>query len=206
MRRAAAGTALLCLGMVPSAPAGAEDYPYHGYFATSLPDESLDDTRLSCANGFFRQGPDGSFVNYHLDAARYDSDGTIRYLRYGSGLCTLLADKRTEACKMAFSSDPEEIGAVYVDVVEAVEADRISLIYFDTIPEAWAYVAGRGGQRELSYFVRCAGFTDAAMAGHLTDEASRLSIADRDAVLSPEFTETTRARMQDILGQITRSP
>ena len=98
------------------------DYPYHGYFATSLPDESLDDTRLSCANGFFRQGPDGSFVNYHLDAARYDSDGTIRYLRYGSGLCTLLADKRTEACKMAFSSDPEEIGAVYVDVVEAVEA------------------------------------------------------------------------------------
>ena len=204
--RPAAGIAALFSGILLTAPAGAEDYPYSGYFATGLPDESLDDTRLSCANGFFRQGTDGSFVNYHLDAARYDSDGTIRYVRYGAGLCTLLDDKRTEACKMEFSTEPQEIGEIYVDVIESVDPDRILLAYFDTIPEAWAYIAGKTARPDLTTFVRCTGFTDAAMSGHLTEEVSGLSIDDRDAVMSPEFNETSRARMKGILDQLVPNP
>ena len=202
---ATAALGLLLLGTVAGGPAAAEDYPYSGFFA-QLPDEALADTQLACANGFFRQGRDGSFINYHLDSAGYDRDGTVRYVQYGSGQCTLLDGGRIESCKMAFSTDPAEIGAAYIDVIRAIGPDAIDVSFFDDVETARASLAGAEAPVDDSRFVRCAGFTDEALGGALTTDVSRLSLDDRDELLSPELDAETRARQAAILDRLLHKP
>jgi len=204
--RPAVGVAALLLGMVLSAAAGAEDYPYSGYFVASLPDEAPADAQLACASGFFRQGPDGSFVNYHIDPTAYDRDRTIRYLQYGRGQCTLLDGGRIESCLMAFSTDASEIGVAYINDLRSIGADTIVVGFYDDVPSARAALAGTGPKAEDSLFVRCAGFSDETVGPALTTEVSRLSLDDRNALLSPDLDTATRARLTAILDRLLHKP
>jgi hypothetical protein len=200
MRPTAIAAAVALLAMVP--PASAGDYPYSGFFSAGVTGESPDDVRLMCAHGFFRQDRDGSFVNYHLDVERYDRDGSLRYVRYGDGTCELSDDGKIEACRMAFSTDAADIGSAYVDVVESIETDVVFVRYFDTIEQARSYLAGKETPPDRSFFARCAGLSDKVVAARLTEEVSRLSIEERDAVIAPELDAATRARMQAILERL----
>lgn len=188
------------------AAAAAEDYPYTGFFAAGLPDEKPDDVRLNCANAFFRQERDGSFVNYHIDAESYDRDGTIRYVRFGDGRCDLSDGGPIEACTMTFSTDAAEIGAVYVDVIDSIEPEVVFIRHFDQVEEARDYLAGKGETPERSFFVRCTGFTEDALTPHLTTKVSRLNLDERDEVIAPELDAATRARLRAILGQLLANP
>lgn len=205
MRRAAAGLALLLL-WAAAGPARADDYPFSGFFNVGFEDESFDDTQLSCAHGFFRQDRDGTFVNYHLDAAGYDRDGAIRYVQYGRGTCSLIDDGRIESCKMTFSTEPGEFGAVFVDIVRSIEPDLITLAFADDVEQARTILAGDEPMPGNSFFIRCPGFTDAALDGYLTTGTSRLESADRDAVLSPELDDETRARLASIRDRLLETP
>jgi hypothetical protein len=202
----AAAAGLLLLGMAAQGPVHAADYPYSGFFALALPDANSADTQLSCANGFFRQDRDGSFVNYHLDAETYDRDGTIRYVQYSRGICRLLDDGQIEWCRMTFSTEPEEIWSVYVDVIRSIGPDAIAVAFFDDVEKARAFLAGTAPPTDSSAFVRCAGFTDQTLGAALTAEESRLSPEDRSALLSPDLDAAARARMMTILDRLLRTP
>lgn len=202
MRPLLAGLCLLFGLALPAGAPAAADYPYDGYFATGLPDENPADTRLLCANGFFRQARDGSYVNYHLDPVSYARDGTIRYVQYGRGLCGVLDGGRIEVCRILFSTETSETWSLYVDLLQAIGPDTITVVYFDDVEAARAALAGDDPMPESSFFARCPGFTDETLAGHLTTEMSTLSSDDRDAVLYPELDAAARARAQAILDRL----
>jgi hypothetical protein len=206
MRPVAIAATVMILGAGATMAAADDSHPYSGYFAAGLPDEKPDDIRLNCAHAFFRQDRDGSFVNYHIDAESYDRDGTIRYVRYGDGNCTLFDGGRIEACKMAFSTDAAEIGSVYVDVIDAIEPEVVYIRYFDQVEQAQTYLAGKGPPTDRLFFVRCTGLTDEVLAGRLTTEVSRLSLDQRDDVIAPELDAATRARLKGILDRLLANP
>lgn len=206
MRLLAACAGMLVLGAAVPGSAVAGDYAFSGYFNIGFDEGDIADTRLACAHGFFRQDRDGSFVNYHLDPASYDRDGAIRYVQYNRGRCGMGGDGRIETCKMTFSTVPGEFGSVYIDVVQSIEPDLITMVLVDDLDQARAVLAGETPPGDRSLFVRCPGFTDAGLAGHLTTETSRLESADRDALLSPALDPETRARLQSILDRLSMSP
>ena len=109
----------------------------------------------------------------------YDRDGTIRYLQYGRGQCTLLDGGRIESCLMAFSTDASEIGAAYINDLRSIRPDTIVVGFYDDIESARAALAGTETPAEDLLFVRCAGFTDETVGAALTTEVSRLSLDDR---------------------------
>ncbi len=198
---------MLLFSLAAVGPALAADYPYSGFFTNSALDEPAADAQLTCANGFFRQDKDGSFVNYHLDAERYRSDGTVRYVQYGRGFCTLLDGGKIEACRMTFSSEPTEIGAVYIDVIRSIMPEAIEVAFFDKTEDARAWIAGGAPEPGDDFrFVRCAGFDDERLGDALTTEESRLSTEDRDNLLNPTMDAESSAAMAAILDKLLKKP
>lgn len=185
--------------------AGAAEFPYSGYFVAGTPDQDLEDVRLGCAHSFFRQDADGTFVDYHLDLEGYERVGVLRYLQYARGTCTRVDGAPIDSCTMMFSTDRSEIGSVYVDVVESTGPDIIRLRSFDNVQQAQSFLAGGAAPAEASFFLRCSGFTDEALADHLTTAESRLDLDALYAVITPNFDAVTRARMQNILDRLSNN-
>lgn len=200
------GAALVALSLSQSAAAGADSYPYSGYFSSQIVDVSAGDARLACAYSFFRQNADGSFVGYLVDKPAHDADGSVRYLLYGRGQCTI-AGGRVETCTMTASADAEEIGHSYYDVIKSIQPEAIATSSFDSAQDANLYALGGIGQPTVELrFSRCEGFDDARLSGFVSDAMSGLPAEERWALQSPEFDDASRADMTAILGTIGVRP
>ncbi len=199
------GAAFLAV-LLATLPAQANEYPYSGYFSSQAADVSPEDAQLACGYSFFHQRPDGTFIGYIVDKPAFLTDGTVRYERYGEGMCTIDAD-RVEVCTTTASSDNSEIGAAYFDVMTVVDADTISTKYFDTTKAAKAYAASAEGKPDFeSRFVRCAGFDDARLGAALTTTMTTLGIDEQGPLQSPEFDDVSRATMRAILKKLGTQP
>ncbi|MEJ0011399.1 MAG: hypothetical protein WDM94_02000 [Bauldia sp.] len=169
-------------------------------------DVSPEDAQLACAYSFFRQKPDGTFVGYEIDKLAFLTDGTLRYERYGEGNCTIDAD-RVEVCTTTASSDKDEIGASYFDVMTVIDADTVGSQFFETRAAATAYATRAQGRPSFeSHFVRCNGFDETVLGDALTDKMTTLSTDDQGPLQSPEFDEASRATMRAILTKLGTQP
>ena len=203
MASAARIPAALILGLAAGGTALAGGYPYSGFFTTSFGDLVEADVQLTCASSVFRQDKDGSFVNYHVDLPRFQTTGEVRYLRYSAGICSLEESSRIESCRMTGSTNPDEIGAVFIDVIRTMAPDVIETAAFDTADDARAWIAG--GQPEPTGDIRisrCPGFDDETLRGVLTEDISQLGPEDLGALLSPTIDADTRATMAAILAKL----
>lgn len=200
------GRAAFLALLLAALPAQAGDYPFSGFFSSQPADVGPDDAQLSCAYSFFRQNPDGTFIGYEIDKPAFLTDGTLRYERYGEGVCIVDADN-VETCTTTASSDKTEIGASYFDVMTLISPDTIGSQYFDTKEAATAYATRAEGMPDFeSRFVRCAGFDDARLGAALTTTMTTLSTEDQGPLQSPEFDDASRATMRAILKKLQTQP
>jgi hypothetical protein len=183
--------------------ASAADYPFSGFFAMTSPDEDQHKAQLRCAYGFFVQGKDGSYVNYHLDLPRFARDGAVRFVEYGRGSCGIDAGGKIESCLATYDADPSVQGKTFIDVFQQREPGVVDLFYFDTIAEAQAFAAaGPGSKEAASRYSTCSGFDAASMAKYLSTDRSTLSPDDRMKMISPELDDATMSIMTRVLETI----
>lgn len=177
----ALAASLICAG---SALAG--EYPFSGDFTIAGDAEKADplDTRR-CALNFFRQGNDGGFIAYHVDLEKFRATQQVSYLVYQRGACVYDAKAKIESCTMAFDTDPESQGHVYIDVLESVGEAYIRTASFEDVPQAEDYVSKgiKGDSFGIGYF-RC-GFDLAKLNAALTDRLSTLPVPARDELTAP---------------------
>jgi hypothetical protein len=201
-----AAALVFAVASLATAPALAADYPYSGYFTAQSKDMDADTAQLLCAVSFFLQRADGTYANYHLDRPAFERDGSVRFVFYGAGECTIEARTMVEACTISEDTVPGQAGQLLFDVVEAMTPDRIDLANFDTREEAETFAAG-GGDRDTSAngtrFTRCSGY-DADIAGFLKTARSTLSMDERMALITPELDDRTRAMLTTIRDTIRK--
>ena len=190
------------LGAAVLAPAAiAADYPYSGIYTLIPPEIGADAGKLQCAYSFFVQSKDGSFIDYHLDLARYRADRTIRYVQWSRGQCVVDETGKVETCTSNFTVQADQQGQSYIDVYKQVRDDLISAAYFDDVDKARAYAAtGEGSPTETIGYGVC---PDAAKLGkYLTDETSALSSDALNDVIAPTLDDATVAAMKQVLDTI----
>jgi hypothetical protein len=201
--RAFAATGLALWALLANAAAFAADYPFSGFFATTPAGEDEHKAQLRCAYGFFIQGKDGSYINYHLDLSRFTQGGEVRFVEYGRGSCSIDASGKIESCLATFDADPSVQGKTFIDVFRQREPGLIELFYFDAIAEAQAFaVAGPGSKEPENRYRMCSGFDAAGMAKYLSADRSMLSPDDRMKLISPEMDDATMAVMTRVLETI----
>jgi hypothetical protein len=199
------GAAALALWvLLANSAAFAADYPFSGFFAMTPPGEDQHRSQLRCAYGFFIQGKDGSYVNYHLVLPRFVDGGAVRFVDYGRGSCSIDASGKIESCLATFDADPSVQGKTFIDVFRQLDAGGvIDLFYFDTIAQAQAFAAaGPGSKEPASRYSICSGFDAASMAKYLSTDRSTLSPDDRMKMISPELDDATMAIMTRVLETI----
>ena len=165
----------------PSAMAA--DYPFTGYFTIAgNPAEAdpLDATR--CALSFFRQEPNGDFVSYHLDRDLLLQSGELRYVVFQRGRCSYQASTKVETCHAAFDTNEADQGGTYYSAIDAIEADYVFTVTFDTLTAALGFSqrGDRSGGSDDAYY-RCR-FDEARLEPALSNDASTLDLDARDAL------------------------
>jgi hypothetical protein len=178
---------VLVSSLLMAAPALAGEYPFHGDFTLAGDPEKADplDARR-CALNFFRQGNDGRFVAYHVDLEKFRATGQASYHVYQRGACAYDAKARIESCNMAFDTDPESQGHVYVDVLEYVGDPYVRTLSFQDVPAAEDYVTKdlKGDGFAITYY-RC-GFDLVKLNAALTEQVSTLDRDTRDTLTAPD--------------------
>jgi hypothetical protein len=201
--RTLAAAGLVLLSLLSNSAAFAADYPFSGFFATTPTDEDQHKARLRCAYGFFIQGKDGSYINYHLDLPRFVEGSAVRFVEYGRGSCSIDASGKVESCLATFDADPSIQGKTFIDVFRLREPDVIDLFYFDTVAEAQAFaIAGPGSKAAENRYGMCKGFDAVRMAKYLSTGRSTLSPDDRMKMISPDMDDATMATMTRVLETI----
>jgi hypothetical protein len=197
------GLALAAL-LAGAVSAGAADYPYSGRLTLTPSGISAEQAQYYCAYNFFNQKKDGSFTGYHLDLARFRSEGTVKYLTYQKGTCTLDAGASIESCLMRFDTDPEMQGRTFIDFFRVLESGVIAIFYFESIEGAREFAATGDTSRESdAQFVQCDDPGGKSVDKYLTDDASRLSPEERYGLTGPEMNSENLETMKRVIDAIS---
>lgn len=179
-------TTVLIASLVMAAPALAGEYPFSGELTIAGDPDKADslDTRR-CALNFFRQSADGAFTGYHVDLQKFQSTREVNYVVYQRGTCAYDEKAKIESCNLAFDTDKDSQGNVYVDVLESVGSAYVHTMSFEDVGQAEDYVSKgiKGDAFGISYF-RCS-FDMAKLNAALTVRLSTLPIPVRDELTSP---------------------
>ena len=203
MRRSGAAALVLWLSFAGST-AFAADYPFSGFFTFTPPARTQEKAQLYCGYSFFIQGKDGTYVDYHLDLPRFLADGTVSFLEYGRGICTVDCRQQVEICTATSDTDPDDAG----QDVSSTSSGRpspgvIELVYFDGIAAAQAFAAeGTGSREPESRYSLCAGFDAAGMARYLSDRPQHAVAGRSHEDDLPELDDATMAIMTRVLETI----
>lgn len=178
--------AVLIASLMTAVPALAGEYPFSGYLTIAGDPEKADplDTRR-CALNFFRQGTDGGFTGYHVDLQKFQATREVNYVVYQRGICAYDEKAKIESCNMAYDTDKDSQGNIYVDVLESVGDAYVRTMSFEDVAQAEDYVSKgiKGEALGISYF-RC-GFDMAKLNAALTGRFSALPVPVRDELTSP---------------------
>lgn len=199
--KAALGIGAHLLGTMAAVAA---DYPYSGRLTLTPAGVSVTRGQFYCAYNFFLQQKDGGFTGYHLDLARFGTDGTVRYVTYQSGRCTLDSSAPSvESCLMSFDTDPRMQGNTFIDAYRVLDGGVIGIFYFGPVDEARAFAASNNASRGPdAQFVPCDDPGGRSVDAYLTDEPSTLSPQDRASITSPNLDDATTGTMLRVLDAI----
>ncbi|HZP20814.1 MAG TPA: hypothetical protein VFB16_11485 [Bauldia sp.] len=192
----------IALAFAIAGTAAAADYPFSGLFNYPPDEVSAPDAPLFCAYNFFTQEKDGAYTNYHLDLDQYRKDGTIRYLVFTRGKCSVDRNN-VESCSSSWDANPQNVGQDFFDVIQSIKTDEIVIAFSDTKENAESYVAtGEPKPSGVGRYVRCP-FDEAAIAKYRTETESKISEEERSALMEPQLDNDTRDTMNAVLKTIT---
>lgn len=195
MRRALAAVLLM---IAAPGSALAADYPYHGVMVLAAQDKAGARVDLArCAFGFFLQGTDGSYTNYHIDLAAFRATGKPRYLKYAQGTCSHDPAAQIETCRETWSAVGGPL-STYRDAIIAITPSEIVTREFTEEADLrrWLETRDAGLGYEVRYLV-CP-FGAAAVEPFIAPEASSLGRGELDAVLSSMPSRDDQAVMKDV--------
>ena len=163
--------AVLIASLMTAVPALAGEYPFSGYLTIAGDPEKADplDTRR-CALNFFRQGTDGGFTGYHVDLQKFQATREVNYVVYQRGICAYDEKAKIESCNMAYDTDKDSQGNIYVDVLESVGDAYVRTMSFEDVAQAEVHIVVK----------HCGSATKGRSAVGIGKQIQRMAVAFKD--------------------------